>query len=492
MNRQLIRIRENAHARPMAGPARFSGQFPAHGSIPIRMTIVLAVLAILALASPSRAADRKPNVIVILADDLGYADLGVHGCRDIPTPHIDSLARDGVRCASGYVTAPVCSPTRAALLTGRYQQRFGHEFNPRYPKRLRDGYGLSLDETTIAQRLRPAGYATAMFGKWHLGFQDRFNPVSRGFDEFYGFLGGSHSYLPGTDHGQEATDPRFAPFRGARPADMTEYATAAFAREAVTFIDRHKSVPFFLYLPFNAVHTPMHAPPGSGSRFRHVRDPRRRVYAGMVSAMDDAVGAVLDKLRREGLEQDTLVFFLSDNGGPTANASTNGQLRGRKATTWEGGVRVPFLVRWKGRLQPGTVYEKPVAQIDILPTALAAAGVAVDPAWKLDGVDLLPFLEGKNSASPHEALFWRFGQQTAVRMGDWKLVRARAGAGRNRSRGPAVTGPHLFDLAADPGERNDLAAKEPARAAELQAAWDRWNAQLPPPGWRGPDAPRVP
>ena len=457
-----------------------------------RPTRVLGVLVILALAAPSSAAERRPNIVLIVADDLGYADLGVHGCRDVPTPHIDSIARNGVRCSSGYVTAPVCSPTRAGLMTGRYQQRFGHEYNPRYPRRIEDGHGLPLSETTIADRLRSAGYVTGMVGKSHLGLQEKFNPANRGFSEFYGFLGGSHAYVPGRVHGQLAEHPRYAMYRGTKLDQMTEYATHAFAREAVSFVGRHKCSPFFLYLAFNAVHTPLHPPPHSLSRFRHIADPKRRSYAAMLSAMDDAVGAVLDRLRREGLENDTLVFFISDNGGPSQNASDNGPFRGRKATTWEGGVRVPFFVQWKGRLQPGRVYDKPVAQIDILPTALAAAGGAADPAWKLDGVNLLPFLEGKESGPPHEALFWRFGQQNAVRAGDWKLVRARAGRQRNRTKAPVVTGPHLFNLAADPGERNDLASQEPAKVAELQAAWGRWNAELPRPAWREPDAPRVP
>ena len=447
-----------------------------------------------AISPAARAAEapgRRPNIVLIVADDLGYADLGVQGCRDIPTPNIDSIARGGVRCTSGYVTAPVCSPSRAALMTGRYQQRFGHEFNPRYPKRLPDEFGLSLQETTIAQRLGDAGYATGMFGKWHLGFGRKFNPVNRGFVDFYGFLGGSHSYLIASDQGQKASDPHFGVFRGTRPEDMNEYATDAYAREAVKFIRRHADEPFFLYLPFNAVHTPLQAPAQYVRRFRAIRDPRRRTYAAMVAAMDDAVGTVLDALRSRGLESQTLVFFLSDNGGTAANASDNGPLRGHKGTTWEGGVRVPFFVRWDGHLPAGQVYDRPVAQIDVLPTALAAAGESVDPGWKLDGVNLLPFLRGDERGEPHEALFWRFGRQSAVRVGDWKLVRARVGPVR-KGGAVAVTGPQLFNVAGDVGETNDLAASEPEKVAALQAAWDRWNAELAPPAWRGPDPQRAP
>ena len=454
------------------------------------VTVAVAVVALAWFGPSARAAERKPNVIVFLVDDMGYADVGAQGCRDIPTPNIDSLASNGLRCTSGYVSAPVCSPSRAALMTGRYQQRFGHEFNPRYPKRLADGYGLSLNETTIARYLKDAGYATGMFGKWHLGFQQRFNPVNRGFDTFYGFLGGSHGYLPGSNQGQEAEDPRSAMFRGTKPDELNEYTTDAFAREAATFVGRHRGEPFFVYLPFNAVHTPLQAPHEYLRRFRDIRDPRRRQYAAMVSAVDDAVGTVMERIRREGLEQDTLVFFLSDNGGPTSNGSDNGPLRGHKATTWEGGIRVPFLVQWKGHLPAGKLYDRPVAQVDILPTALAAAGASVDPGWKLDGVNLLPFLGGSGKGDPHEALYWRLGNQTAVRMGDWKLVRGRVGVARKGRF--AVTEPQLFNVATDPGEKRNLAAEQPDRVERLRAAWERWNAELPPPAWRGPDAPRDP
>jgi arylsulfatase A-like enzyme len=212
----------------------------------------------------------------------------------------------------------------------------------------------------------------------------------------------------------------------------------------------------------------------------------------MASAVDDAVGTVMERIRREGLEGDTLVFFLSDNGGPTSNGSDNRPLRGHKATTWEGGVRVPFLVQWKGRLPAGKVYDRPVAQIDILPTALAAAGAEVDPAWKLDGVNLLPFLQGQDRGEPHEALYWRFGNQTAVRMGNWKLVRGRVGRAPERARDVVVTEPQLFNVAIDVGETRNVAAEQPERVGQLRAAWERWDAELPPPRWRGPDPPRDP
>jgi arylsulfatase A-like enzyme len=362
-----------------------------------------------------------------------------------------------------------CSPTRAGFLTGRYQQRFGHEFNP---GRGADA-GLPLQEVTLADRLKAAGYATGLVGKWHLGSAPKFNPVNRGFQEFFGFLGGAHSYFPG----QGA-----ALLRGTQPVEEKEYLTDAFAREAVAFIDRHQQEPFFLYLAFNAVHTPMHATDQYLGRFPHIEDKMRRTYAAMTAAMDDAVGRVLGKLRSAGLEENTLIFFFSDNGGPTMkgttiNGSRNDPLRGSKRTTLEGGIRVPFLVQWKGRLPAGKTYDQPVIALDIFPTALAAAGVEAKGDRKLDGVNLLPYLEGKDSRPPHEALYWRMGQQMAIRKGDWKLVRTDWEG--------KLSGLQLYNLAEDIGEKNDLAAKYPEKVKELESAWNRWNAELAKPLWGG-------
>ena len=428
-------------------------------------TLTIAVL----LSSASAHAANRPNIIVIVGDDMGYADIGVHGCRDIPTPHIDSLAKAGVRCNNGYVTGPYCSPTRAGLLTGRYQQRFGHEFNPGPPRDASLEMGLSLTETTLPDRLRGAGYATGMVGKWHLGHAEKFNPINRGFQEFYGFLGGAHSYL-------DATEDKGNPIvRGLKPVDEEEYLTDAFAREAVAYIDRHQKEPFFLYLAFNAVHTPMHATEKYLGRFSGIADEKRRIYAAMMSAMDDAIGRVLDKLRSARIEDNTLIFFISDNGGPPVNASSNGALRGHKAQTLEGGIRVPYLVQWKGKLPAGKVYQQPVVQLDIVSTALAAAGIEPPPDAKLDGVNLAPYFTGEKSGPPHKALYWRFGPQMAIRMGDWKLVKHNSGPDAE-----------LFNLADDLGEGNDLSSKQPDKMQELQAAWKAWDAELAQPAWQAP------
>ncbi|HEX4946395.1 MAG TPA: sulfatase-like hydrolase/transferase [Blastocatellia bacterium] len=441
--------------------------------------LTLIFFSLVALCGLTAFAQRRPNILIIVADDLGYADIGVNGCQDVPTPHIDSLAKNGVRFTNGYVSGPYCSPTRAGLMTGRYQQRFGHEFNPGPANESDPDFGLSLNETTLPQRLKELGYATGMVGKWHLGYEPKFHPLKRGFDEYFGFLGGAHSYIAVGENRQ-------ALLRGTEPVKEVSYLTDMFGDEAVAFIERHKDKPWMLYLPFNADHTPMHAKEQYLEKFAHIKDPLRQKFAAMHSAMDDNIGRVLATLGKHRLEENTLIFFVSDNGGPTnANASRNTPLRGFKAQTWEGGIRVPFLVQWKGTLLAGKVYEQPVIQLDFLPTALAAAGVEAKAAWKLDGVNLLPYLTGKQKGTPHAALYWRFGQQIAVRMGDWKLVKA---PGANATQGEFKTkatteGAHLYNLATDIGEQTNLAEKEPEKLKQLAAAWDKWNAELIEAKW---------
>jgi arylsulfatase A-like enzyme len=419
---------------------------------------------------PGRPAAR-PNIIVIVADDLGYGDLGCQGGRDIPTPNIDSLARNGVRFSNGYVSCPVCSPTRAGLMTGRYQQRFGHEFNPGAPAQAGAEFGLPLTERTLADFLQAAGYVTGMVGKWHLGLKPQFHPLKRGFSEYFGFLHGAHSYI------NAKADPQNLILRGAEPVDEKEYLTEAFTREALAFLERHHQGPFFLYLTYNAVHAPLQAPEKYLSRFSQITDPKRRTYAAMLSAMDDGVGAVLKKLRDSGAEDNTLIFFISDNGGPTQNnGSSNAPLRGNKAQLWEGGIRVPFLIQWKQRLAAGLVYDQPVIALDILPTALAAAGIATPKTPPLDGVNLLPFVTGKSKRPPHEALYWRFGTNSAIRLGDYKLLKLGARPLQ------------LFDLQADVGERHDLAPQKPEVVKALAAKLKAWDAQLATPRWGGAPA----
>ena len=457
----------------------------------------LAASTVALLSRHLTAAETKPNIIVIVGDDMGYADIGVHGCRDIPTPNLDKLAAAGTRCTNGYVSGPYCSPTRAGLLTGRYQTRFGHEFNPgdgekkvttKGKKRAAQAdaeseagnqqVGLPLSETTIADRLKAAGYVTGWVGKWHLGSAPQFVPKARGFDETFGFLGGAHGYFPNAKPNM---------LRDNQPVDEDEYLTDAFGREAMAFIDKQSDKPFFLYLAFNAVHTPMNATDDRLQKFANIKDDKRRTYAAMMSAMDDAIGKVIAKSREKKLEENTLVFFISDNGGPTmqgttTNGSINKPLRGSKRTTLEGGIRVPFVVKWPGRVPAGKVYDKPVIQLDILPTALAAANVEVPSEANVDGVDLLPYLNGKDSDAPHSALYWRFGDQMAIRKGDWKLVRYDRVVDGDKGK---ATDSKLYNLVSDIGESKDLIDAQPKKAKELQAAWDEWNKSNVSARWGG-------
>jgi arylsulfatase A-like enzyme len=410
----------------------------------------------------------KPNLIVFLADDEGYGELGCQGNKEIPTPQIDSIAKAGVRFTSGYVSGPYCSPTRAGLMTGRYQTRFGHEFNGGGGAG-RDGFGLPLTETTIANRLKSLGYATCAIGKWHLGGPPKFLPMQRGFDEFYGTVANTPFFNP----------PNFVDSRVSaevRPVtDPNFYTTDAYAERAVDWLDKHKDEPFFLYLPFNAQHAPLQAPQKYLDRFPHIQDEKRRTFAAMMSAKDDAVGRVLAKVRQIGQEENTLIFYLADNGGPTpSTTSKNDPLRGFKSSTSEGGVRVPFMVQWKGKIPPGQTYDHPVIQLDILPTIVAAAGGQVESSWNLDGVDLLPYLTGEKTQRPHETLYWRFGDQWAIRHGDWKLVASRVDDLK----------PRLINLAADISESKDLSGERPEKVQELKALWDKWNAGNIEPKWR--------
>lgn len=439
------------------------------------LLVLLGLSMALGVCSAAAAQEaKKPNIIVILADDLGYADIGAQGLsKDVKTPNVDALASAGTRFTNGYVSCPVCSPTRAGLLTGRYQQRFGHEVNPG-PNQAAD-FGLPTDQVTIAKALQQAGYATGMVGKWHLGFKPEMHPMQRGFDEFFGFLAGAHQYNV-VGEGNNAL------MRGTTPVESTDYLTDAFGREATAFVEKHAGgeKPFFLYLAFNAIHTPMQAPAKYTDRFKDVTDKKRRTMLGMLSAMDDAIGLMTAKLKEKNVADDTLIFFLADNGGPTpANGSINTPLRGFKGGTYEGGIRVPFIVKWTaGKVPAGKVFEKPAIALDLFPTALAAAGVPAPKGVSFDGVDLLPFLVGQKDAAPHETLYWRYGAKWAIRDGDMKLVRADE------------QGAKLFDLSNDIGEAKDLAAEKPEVVTALQAKYDQWSGQMEAPRWKSSPRPK--
>lgn len=451
------------------------------------------------LARASTPQKGRPNIVMIFADDLGYGDLGCYGSKTIRTPHIDALAAEGVRMTSGYVSAAVCSPSRAGLMTGRYQQRMGYEYNLSGSRDL----GLPRDESTLANLLKGAGYATGMVGKWHLGFTLELSPLARGFDESFGTRGGGTLYAtsrtPGivtiADRKLPAERPRPV-FRGNKKVREDAYITDAFTREAIDFIQRHKEEPFFLYLSYTAPHTPLQAKQADVDRNSHIQDPARRVYAAMVTAMDDGIGRIAKTLKGLDLEDDTMVVFFSDNGGVIWVAGDNGPLNGGKRYQYEGGNRVPFIVKWPGHLEKGATYQEPIISLDLYPTFAAVAGAQNNLGPQHDGVNLIPYLTGKIPGSPHDRLFWRSSPNRAIREGKWKLwqVNVAAPGSRDararlipRDQIPADS-PHgqkilLFDLSRDLGEQVNVAQKHPEIVKRLIGALDEWESQLKTPMW---------
>jgi len=415
----------------------------------------------------------RPNIVLFFADDAGYHDFGFQGSSEFRTPHLDKLASRGIRCTSAYTTAAVCGPSRAGLLTGRYQQRFGfHENNVPGAMSPRSGLqgddmGLPLDQKLIPEYLKNHGYRSIVLGKWHQGGADRFHPLKRGFDEFYGFRSGARSFWPSKNPGRlDRMERDFGKFK-----EHEGYLTDVLADEACAFIERNKNNPFFVYLSFNAVHTPMHAKPDDLASFPELSG-KRKTLAAMTLAMDRACGKVCDLLEELGLAENTIVVFTNDNGGPTFdNASNNDPLSGTKALHREGGIRVPFLVSWPARLKAGTTYDHPIMMFDLLPTFVAAAGGDPSKHEALDGVNLLPFLTGKKEGRPHSTLFWKWNVFGAVRDGDWKLIRLP-----DR---PA----ELYNLANDIGETRNLAAQNPQVVRNLYKKLFAWELELERPLW---------
>lgn len=401
----------------------------------------------------------NPNIVLIVSDDQGYADSSCYGHpEEVDTPNIDRLAAEGVRLTNGYASAYVCAPTRAGLLTGRYQQRFG--FYAAGDSRT----GLPLSEVTVADLLKKQGYATTVIGKWHVGIEPEYHPLKRGFDEFYGFLGhGAHDYFK-----LQITDEYNSIYRNDKRINDTGYLTDNLGREAVSFIERHQNQPFFLYLPFNAVHWPLQALQKYIKRF-NTGDENRDIYLAMLTSMDEAIGKVLDALRRTGTDDNTLLIFFSDNGGARKNFANNGALRDFKQSVYEGGIRVPFIVRWPGKLPKGTICDEPVISLDVLPTVCAAAGAKLPDDRLYDGKDLLPALRGQTKKPLHKALFWDDGvKQWAVREGKWKLLFNREGS------------LELYDLEGDISEKNNLAKQNPEIVKHLQQTYTDWKNQMAP------------
>ena len=408
--------------------------------------------------------ERKPNFLIILADDAGYADFGFMGSTDLSTPNIDRIADQGVYFTDAHTTASVCSPSRAGLLTGRYQQRFGHENNS--PPH---GFGMDPLETTIAEVLKENGYKTALFGKWHLGDRDEYHPNKRGFDEFWGFLGGHRSYFPNERYDKPGSHTAIQ--HNGSHATFSGYLTDVLGDKAIEFIDQNKDQTWFAFLSFNAVHTPMQATEEDLLRFEG--HPRQKL-AAMTWAMDRAVGNVLKKLEDEGMMDNTMIFFFSDNGGPTSsNTSSNVPLKSQKGYEFEGGHRVPFVIQYMQEIEGGGKLDGLTSTFDLFPTMMAAAGITESGGKTLDGVNLMPFLKGEKTGDPHEHLYWRIGPWSAARFNDYKLVLAKN----------ADTA--FYNLDVEIGEVNNLNKTNPTDYKTLMDKFSRWEKGMIEPAWSG-------
>jgi len=431
----------------------------------------------------------RPNFVIIMCDDLGYADVGFTGAPDIRTPEIDKLAAAGVVCTSGYVTHPFCGPSRMGLLSGRYPHAFGGQYNLP-PKHLGieeyNRLGIPESETLISKVLQDAGYFTGAVGKWHLGEEDEYHPNNRGFDDFYGFLGGGHNYFPeqyraayenqkraGKTHINDYLHPLE---HNGKPTREDEYLTDELSMHAVRFLKQAagKNQPFFLYLSYNAPHSPMQAKEEDMAPYAHITDPKRRVVAGMMAAVDRGVGHVVETLKRNGQYDNTLIIFLSDNGGKPSMGSSNAPLRGAKGDIWEGGFRVPFFFHWPAKLQART-FDHPVTSLDFYPTFAALAGAAIPKGKVLNGEDIMDALRDGADPRKGEPIFamrhWAGYSDVSARRGDWKLVRQANKPWR------------LYDVQTDPGETHDRAAEYPERARELLKVAEGWSRTHVDPLW---------
>ena len=443
------------------------------------MALAFAPLA----AAQEAGAARRPNVVIVITDDQGYADVGFNGSKVIPTPNIDRIAKEGVRFTRAYVTFPVCGPSRAGLLTGRHQSRFGYDHNPNGDPSDPRG-GIPRTEEILPEMLKRAGYYSMAVGKWHMGTHPTLRPRARGFDEFYGFIECGHSYFTEEiefEDNSESKNPndwyRTKLVDNGKRVLFDQYLTDELSDRAVDFVRRRagQEQPFFLYLAYNAPHAPLQATDKYLARFDHIADQRRRTYAAMISAVDDGVGRVLAALEYKGVADNTIVVFLSDNGGVIDRATgeqpvaDNGPLRGGKSQLFEGGIRVPFAMRWPGVLAGGRDYTRPISSMDITGTLASQLGIAIRDDKPLDGVDLIPYLQGEKSGDPQPVLFFRkFDQkQAAMVIGDLKYV----DTGENKL---------LFNLRSDEGEKNNIAKVNADNMTQLAKVYDIWHAQMAP------------
>jgi arylsulfatase A-like enzyme len=417
-----------------------------------------------------------PNLVLIVADDLGYGDLGIQGSKQIPTPNIDQLAKEGVIFTNGYVSSPVCAPSRAGLLTGKHQAGFGFNDNlaGNQPGFDANYLGLPLTEQTLANKLKSLGYATALIGKWHLGAAPHFNPVKRGFDEFWGFLDGGHDYFIAKPNGSGMESAIQCNYK--KPDPLT-YLTDDIGNESVDFIKRHKNHPFFLYAAFNAPHAPMQATDEDLKLFSHIKDKLRQTYCAMVYRLDQNIGNIMKALHEKGLERNTLVVFISDNGGPAnsiSNGSINAPLRGQKTTLLEGGIKVPFFLKWPAMLGCGRKFTDPVSALDICPTFIDAAGGTVSEKNHYTGISILPYLTGKTKQMPHQTMEWRYTAGVAIRDGEWKLIRLPDRL------------PMLYHLSEDIAEQNDVSLIYPDKTKSMLKKLGTWEMRLPHPVFHEP------
>ena len=435
----------------------------------------ISILVLLFVNHVSITANDRPNFIIILADDLGYGDLGYTGSTQIKTPHIDQLAESGVVFTNGYVTGPVCSPSRAGLLTGRHNCEFGFYTNPDLPpdQQLqidREYSGLPVNEVTLADRLGQLGYINGLIGKWHLGRLPQFHPLKRGFHEFWGYVNGGHDYYITVPRSETKIRYRWPIECNYKQQGGLTYLTDDKGNECVDFIKRHREEAFFLFASFNAPHIPLQAPEADKALYSFVQDERRRTYCAMVHRLDVNVGRIVEELKKQNLYENTVIVFLSDNGGYlNNNVSINAPFRGQKGTLFEGGVHVPFIISYPEEYKAGTVYEKPVSALDILPTFVAFAGGEDREDENIHGVDLTPFIKGKNKQRPHESLMWNIQGVSAIRMGDMKLVNM------------PDKFPMLFDLSEDISEQNDIADREREMANMILEKLGYWNMSCPEP-----------
>lgn len=465
---------------------------------------------------------KRPNVILILADDLGQTDISLYGNKKIETPNIDRIGLDGVTFTEGYISSPVCSPSRAGLLTGRYQQRFGHEFQPnhRYLKNMAEYYGFKMlprfrpitpiktmevppteermrqglppSEITLAELLKRFGYTSAVIGKWHLGAADFALPTNRGFDYQYGFYEAFTLYAPEKDpnivsthvrhdymdqHQWETAEGRTGNCAIVRNCcelqHEDKYLTNVLTDEAINFVDKNKDQPFFLYLPYNAPHAPLQVTKEYYDKYAYIKDPVKRTYAAMIKSLDDQVGRLMSHVDSLGLTENTIVIFLSDNGGAVYNGTTdNAPYRGGKLTNFEGGLKVPFMMKWVGKIKPGTLYTKPVISLDIFSTVADIIGIPLPTDRVYDGVNLVPYVNGVDTSTPHHALYWRSDFNLAIREGDWKMILNEYDGTRQ-----------LYNITTDSIEHHNVYWERPEVTTALRDDLDNWEKGLIKPLW---------